>query len=193
MRYRALVLLSFAACGFDPATLSGTANPDTGAAPDGEPSDPPGDPVLPDAAPGLPADAPFPDLPPNDCPEGWTRPPSLSSCYRLTSEAMSWTEARDDCADQGAHLAIVDEQPENDYARALLSNGNLWIGLNDLDTEGAFVWVNGKPPIFTHWGVGEPNDGSLFEAEDCTHLRNDGFWNDENCASEYRGVCELEP
>ena len=34
----------------------------------------------------------------------------------------------------------------------------LWIGLNDVATEGTFGWVSGEPVAFTNWAQGSPNN-----------------------------------
>jgi hypothetical protein len=34
----------------------------------------------------------------------------------------------------------------------------MWIGMNDIATEGISVWTDGDLSIFRSWGPGEPND-----------------------------------
>ena len=33
-----------------------------------------------------------------------------------------------------------------------------WIGYNDAETEGTFVWDNGETPGFENWAAGQPED-----------------------------------
>ena len=33
-----------------------------------------------------------------------------------------------------------------------------WIGYNDIDNEGTFVWDDGSTSTYTNWADGEPND-----------------------------------
>ncbi|KAI6658464.1 Lactose-binding lectin l-2-like [Oopsacas minuta] len=56
---------------------------------------------------------------------------------------------------------------------------NCWIGLNDIDNEGTFVWVDGSSDTFRYYNSGEPNGGTT---ENCVHT-SDGFdsWNDLSC------------
>lgn len=40
---------------------------------------------------------------------------------------------------------------------------SLWIGLNDVEREGTFVWSSGAPVTYTNWAPGEPAGGRLDE------------------------------
>nr|XP_015821068.2 CD209 antigen-like protein C [Nothobranchius furzeri] len=76
------------------------------------------------------------------CPRGWTV--FTGSCYLLSTKSGSWDEGREDCRNQGADLAVI----ENDDEQAFLSTVNkndAWIGLTDKETEGLWQWVDGSP------------------------------------------------
>ena len=60
-------------------------------------------------------------------------------------------------------------------------NLECWIGYNDIDTEGTFVWDDGSTSTFTNWVNGEPNQSG---DEDCVHTRSNLQWNDANCGSQ---------
>ena len=41
------------------------------------------------------------------------------------------------------------------------SSERIWIGCNDLQQEGRFVWVhNNQPVVYSHWAPGEPNNSN---------------------------------
>lgn len=48
-------------------------------------------------------------------------------------------------------------------------NGNLWIGMNDINWEKHFVWTDGKAISYTNWAKGQPTSvpdgGYSFEME----------------------------
>ena len=70
------------------------------------------------------------------------------------------------------------------------SGSEWWIGLNDHDSEGTFVWEDGTTVSYTNWHSGEPNDyGS---GEDCGQLNfwGDGTWNDQSCSETLYFICE---
>lgn len=60
-------------------------------------------------------------------------------------------------------------------------NRSLWLGYNDDETEGTWVWANGESPGYENWspGGGPPNNGNDYEHY--AHFRrdrDDGTWND---------------
>jgi hypothetical protein len=106
-------------------------------------------------------------------------------CMKAFKVASStWADAEKACIAWGGHLARVGSGEENTAVRALgnavCGNQQLWIGLNDLETEGKFVWTDGGAVTFTKWVPGEPNncDGCCGAPEDVVHMHANGTWND---------------
>ena len=102
-------------------------------------------------------------------------------------DGPSWTEAEANSVKLGGHLTTVDTEQENTWlSNNLLSENkskenNLWIGLNDKDSEGIFTWVSGEQTSYYNWAEGEPNNH--LNAEDHVHImhldeRGKGVWND---------------
>ncbi|KAL8581916.1 hypothetical protein ACOMHN_010290 [Nucella lapillus] len=57
--------------------------------------------------------------------------------------------------------------------------GFAWLGLEDLEIEGKFVWPSGSPPVYNNFYVGQPNDGG--HNEDCVSIHSSGKWFDDHC------------
>ncbi len=113
--------------------------------------------------------------------------------YFFATEKMLWAEARDACAATGAYLVTVDDQAENDFVFDGADTDLVWIGLNDLDVEGTFQWMNGEPLTLDLFSTGEPNGD---RDENCGEIReNTGErWNDAQCEGDPRFfVCECDP
>ena len=53
----------------------------------------------------------------------------------------------------------------------------MWIGLNDLVTEGRFVWASGVAVTFTNWGAVEPNNALGIE-DNAAFCGGRGSWYD---------------
>jgi len=75
--------------------------------------------------------------------------------------AMSWTSSEVFAQRLGGHLATVNDAAENEWIRANLGNlggtaRRTWIGLNDADLEGTFVY-SGENSAYRNWDAGEPN------------------------------------
>lgn len=87
--------------------------------------------------------------------------------YHLLT-ASSWTTAEAEAATLGGNLVTVNDAAENAFLVSTFStfggqNRNLWIGFNDVATEGTFVWASGQPVTYTNWSTGEPNNSNGVE------------------------------
>lgn len=116
--------------------------------------------------------------------------PANGHTYQLLN-ATSWTASEAEAVALGGHLATINDSAENQWVFDTFSNfagqpRALWIGLNDVATEGDFVWSSGDTSSFRAWSISEPNNngnedyGSFWlpgVAEYTTGLR-DYFWND---------------
>lgn len=116
-------------------------------------------------------------------------------CYWKGSHTGIWTTTRSSCTSLGGDLATINSLTENKFVYHTLhvksyTESKAWIGLNDITTEGNFVWVNGDPVIYTNWNTGEPNDWG--GNEDCTVVGSSSAghrWNDELCTKGLSGIC----
>ena len=122
--------------------------------------------------------------------------PANGHFYYLLPET-TWTDAEAKAVQLGGHLAIINDEAENQWVFDTFSEyggvgRNLWIGLTDRATEGVFEWVDGAPLTFTRWGEGEPSGGN----EDCAGIfapqdfRAPG-WNDHREEMLLNGVVEI--
>jgi len=106
--------------------------------------------------------------------------PSNGHEYYLLGSG-SWTAARDAAVAMGGHLVTMNDGDENEWVRVnvLLFDGadrRAWIGLNDVKSEGTFVWTSGEPVTFTNWSGSEPNNSG--GVEHYVEMFGNGLWND---------------
>ena len=94
----------------------------------------------------------------------------------------SWSDARDFCAQMGGQLATIDGADEIDLFFQHAIGG--WIGLEDLDEDGEFGWLDGTPLEFTDWRAGQPN-GEL-----CVEVLENMQWDDVDCEAVKAFTCE---
>ncbi|XP_077051019.1 asialoglycoprotein receptor 2-like [Siphateles boraxobius] len=121
--------------------------------------------------------------------------------YLFSSDKLNWTYSRDVCVSKGADLVTITSKSEQDF---LVSKINVthWIGLNDLDTEGHWVWVNNRTLTDTgvqFWfsvGQSEPDNWRVQDpsGENCASL-GDGnghfqSWFDASCKTLKKFICE---
>ena len=103
---------------------------------------------------------------------------AVNSNFVGIAQEKNWADAEAYCqatfsdADTGftSHLASIHSDAAQ--ANAVLACADVsddvqcWIGLNDVATEGTFVWTDGTPlDVTTNWAPGEPNDWN--PAPDC--------------------------
>lgn len=131
--------------------------------------------------------------------------PTNGHSYQLLASS-SWTQSEAQAVALGGHLVTINDEAEQDWVYATFSafggiSRSLWIGLNDIASEGTFVWASGEPVTYTRWSPGEPNgaQGSIDEADYGMIFgpvdSRGGYWNDNvndpGCTVACYGVVEL--
>ena len=122
------------------------------------------------------------------CKPGWSYFSGV--CYSTSQSCKNWTEAQKTCQRDNANLVAIKTQEANVYVQHRLNGDKGWIGLNDRDTEGTFVWAGNQSSNFTYWAPHQPNDFRL--NEDCVHtlgVRHSFKWNDVSCGTCHNFTC----
>jgi len=120
-------------------------------------------------------------------------PTNGSSYYLLT--ASTWSQAEAEAVGLGGHLASIGSADENNWIWETfgpVAGSSVWIGFNDADQEGTFVWTDGASVTYTNWWVagGQPsNDGGI---ENYAEMNN-YVWNDNQDSASFPGVVEVAP
>ncbi|KAI8486382.1 Sushi, von Willebrand factor type A, EGF and pentraxin, partial [Branchiostoma belcheri] len=127
------------------------------------------------------------------CPDNYTETFN-GKCYRFSTVRETFNSAQEICGYDGGRLATIEESETNDFIlqkiRDELALDSVWIGLNDRQEEGNYVWSDGMEAStgYTDWYPHQP-DNYRGPGEDCVEIRPSG-WNDRNCAEKLRFVCE---
>ncbi|XP_053232271.1 low affinity immunoglobulin epsilon Fc receptor-like [Podarcis raffonei] len=121
------------------------------------------------------------------CPKGWLF--NKGSCYSFQVKPGPWSHARKACEDERALLVIINDEEEQSFLVLHLKQKYYWIGLQDIETENKFTWVDRSTATYTKWGAGEPNNYG--HGEDCVEMTPRGWWNDVPCGNNIDGwICE---
>lgn len=87
-----------------------------------------------------------------------------------------WSTAEANAIALGGHLVTFNDGAEENWVKAIFGTGvHYWIGMNDIATEGSWVWSSGEPVTYTNWSGGEPNNAGN---EDWAAMNWGYGWND---------------
>ncbi|XP_071103799.1 macrophage mannose receptor 1-like isoform X2 [Haliotis cracherodii] len=126
------------------------------------------------------------------CGAYWEESSVSDYCYQFNTALLSWMDAREMCMHRGGQLASITSLSEQFYIAGRIrgiSIVGLWIGANDRDSEGGWVWEDRAPFAYMNWVPGEPNDYG--NSEDCGFVvTNNARWNDFNCQRRNGYICK---
>ncbi|XP_065140774.2 C-type lectin domain family 4 member F-like [Paramisgurnus dabryanus] len=132
--------------------------------------------------------------------DGWT---VCRGMIYFSTDKRDWASSRAVCVSMGADLVTITSQKEQDFLVSKIKETH-WIGLNDLKTEGRWVWVNDQTLEETgvkFWykresGKNEPDNWKVEDSsgENCASLGNSSgdveTWFDNSCKEKKRFICE---
>ncbi|XP_030836975.1 macrophage mannose receptor 1-like [Strongylocentrotus purpuratus] len=110
----------------------------------------------------------------------------------------TFSETRANCQSLGGDMPIIKSAEKNDFiARKLLTDGgHYYIGLEDMDEDGTYRWIDETAPGYTYW------DSPLYTDQQppyCAVMRSGssltgpihGRWNRVACTSTRRHICQI--
>ncbi|KAK2871205.1 hypothetical protein Q8A67_023732 [Cirrhinus molitorella] len=123
------------------------------------------------------------------CCDGWIY--YQFSLYYMSNVTKTWNESRQDCLKRGADLIIINNSEEQNFVHNI--SAEVWIGLNDIDVEKAWKWVDGTNVTFSFWGSKEPNGQKEDNCVVTLSIPPKDWpvgWGDVSCITNYRWICE---
>jgi hypothetical protein len=111
-----------------------------------------------------------------------SKPSSGSSFFCLNTEVLTFSSHLSKADSLNGSVASIHCENQNDNVVNLSSpvSETIYIGLNDINDEGQFVWSDGSSEDFHYWNTGEPNNVG---DEDCVEVyTTTGKWNDISCS-----------
>ncbi|GFR89697.1 C-type lectin domain family 11 member A [Elysia marginata] len=116
-----------------------------------------------------------------------------NTCYMFyRKDRVNYEIARQRCQKDNGDLAMPKTKDINDFLLKEMKRINqfsaMWIGMNDLDTEGKYYWEDGtKVRAWGNMAIGRLIGGFFSgQREDCIALDpGDGKWHDYRCPSQW--------
>lgn len=88
-----------------------------------------------------------------------TNNPGAAKTYVIVDQAMTWSEAKAYCEQNGGRLATIHSQEEWDQVLALMqADGRKVYWLGAQRTSDGFQWLDGTSVTFSAYASGEPNN-----------------------------------
>ncbi|XP_072020401.1 macrophage mannose receptor 1-like [Amphiura filiformis] len=115
----------------------------------------------------------------------------FNNCFKLYQDTLSYEEARATCEADGTTLATIKDGYDEAFIETMMNIDNVrnaWIGLQDLDKDGSYTWLDNWPVLFTKWGRNEPSMG---DGEGCVRVNSDMVWQDHGCENSYSFICKV--
>ncbi|KAK3585792.1 hypothetical protein CHS0354_010571 [Potamilus streckersoni] len=116
-----------------------------------------------------------------------------SKCFLIRSTARyDFDTARNSCIQYGTGftLASINSRLEQMFLVLYMretGGSSAFIGLNDLQENGRYDWLDNSPVSYINFRAGQP---SLHARENCVEMFSDGTWNNLNCASLRGFICQ---
>ncbi|KAK7926247.1 hypothetical protein WMY93_008557 [Mugilogobius chulae] len=122
----------------------------------------------------------------------------LGKCFLADQVKKNFHSASDDCIAKGGVLATPLSLDENEqlynYVRQSIGpEEHIWIGINDMVTEGVWIENSGAVLRYANWEteITHQPDGSTRQNCASMSTRAKGKWFDESCKEEKASVCEF--
>uniref|UniRef100_A0A8C3EJU4 Uncharacterized protein n=1 Tax=Corvus moneduloides TaxID=1196302 RepID=A0A8C3EJU4_CORMO len=111
--------------------------------------------------------------------------------YYFSDEQVSMEKAQEICRKNSADLAVVNSNSERRFLKRESFGSRpagYFIGLR-VSLDKTFSWMDGTPVTYVAWAPNEPNFAN--NEENCVVMLSEhGLWNDVNCGSANKFVCE---
>jgi cysteine-rich repeat protein len=114
--------------------------------------------------------------------------PADRHAYRVLYERTSWDGAKAACIKLGGHLATIGDADEQTFLTSQGVQTDVWIGANDLASQGTFAWITTEPFAFAKMA---PWDGPS-PSNRCLLLNRDSYWYTRRCSDANAYLCEIE-
>ncbi|XP_067684670.1 perlucin-like [Haliotis asinina] len=130
------------------------------------------------------------------CPSDYIHNRLLSFCYQLHFDKASYQESLADCSSRGEHLVTIDSPDKQSHfvKQATASSDtkaySYYIDGSDADTEGQWVYNDGRPVTYFAWAPGYPKNSTVSTDYLMAHRYTAFRWQDKGPAPTRAYVCE---
>ncbi|KAG5842380.1 tetranectin-like [Anguilla rostrata] len=117
-------------------------------------------------------------------------------CFLADTEKKSFHTASEDCISKGGILSTPTSSEENDQLndyvqKSIGRDTKIWLGINDMMTEGRWHDLTGSDVTYTNWETNQKPGSN--PSQNCAVLSSasKGKWSDESCRADKAFVCQF--
>ena len=113
-------------------------------------------------------------------------------CFKRFDAFKRWRKSRVNCqlSHNSGSLASIRSVEEQSALSNLLGTNDAWIGLNDIDSEGFYVWADSSPFAYVTWTLAEKKNSSMKISHSCVALNGEEYLV-SNCVEKKQSVCVI--
>lgn len=114
--------------------------------------------------------------------------------YKFFNTKMTWKQAKETCEKMGGYLATFTTKEEWDYIHKYIRDNKeqYWLGGNDADNEGEWVWITGENWNYSDWCNNEPNNDYSGTEDYLGTYTSTYQWNDYRESEKLGFICEWD-
>ncbi|XP_053876596.1 macrophage mannose receptor 1-like isoform X1 [Malaclemys terrapin pileata] len=143
------------------------------------------------------------------CPETWLL--FNNKCYKIfgssEAERLTWHAARNTCIKLGGNLPSIHNEQVQAFLTFHLKDvmAETWIGLNDINMEGHYLWTDGSLFDYAKWARNFPFRDSYIRVDwtlvtqetDCIAMMKrlvgeEGKWGNNDCQQNKSYICQMD-
>lgn len=114
---------------------------------------------------------------------------TTTACLHVRRDiARNYTQAVAVCQAENSFLISLKTEEKVRLLNQVTYGADLWVGCNDIENEGSFVWMEDGAPATKSWLTGYPSGGTVNDC--CVYYTHAMGLADQNCATQYSFVCE---
>ncbi|XP_071807738.1 snaclec crotocetin-like [Asterias amurensis] len=124
------------------------------------------------------------------CPPTWCQ--WRDKCYKMHDADVTWKAGKQICVELGGTMVVPQSKEDLQHILNMFRCGHVWIGCNDIQTEGTWVCLDEEGTIGVQdkrWADRQPDSSG--GNQDCAVGRADyAGWDDEDCGYTHKLICQ---
>ena len=111
--------------------------------------------------------------------------------YLYYSSPVTWYFAKEYCESLGGHLITITSEQENQLAKQITDNNNVWLGATDAGSEGTWYWITGESFEYSDWLELQPDNAPNEASGEENYAELNPTWTTQQGWNDVRGCATI--